>query len=166
MKRNLFVMSLLGLLASLLLAPLVPLVAAASTSFSFTLIGPQTAEALDGDTLRTTGSGSFDTSSGLIVAGGSFTHIKANGTVFARGTWQATSFASFRSFGGLNPGEQGGVLDFIATLIPDHGSPVPNVPVTVVCLIDAPSSFTGSEGVTVGAFTKVIRGAILFHLNQ
>lgn len=169
MKRNLFVISLLAMLASFLPAPLLPPVAAADPSFAFNLLGPQTAEnPVTGDTLRVTGSGSFDTVIHSIIASGSFTHTTASGTVVARGTWQATSFTSFTLFGGENPGEQGGVLQFVATLIPNDGPPVPSVPVTVVCRIDAPSSFPKTlypEGVRVGAFTNVTRGATLFHAN-
>ena len=170
MKRNLFAVSLIVLLASFLSPPLVPPVAAADTSFGFTFLGPQTAEnPLTFDTLRVTGSGSFDTMTHSIEASGSFTHILANGTVFARGTWQATSFTSFTLFGGEHLGEQGGVLHFVATLIPNDRPPVPSVPVTVVCRIDAPLSFPKTmfpEGVKVGDFSDVTRGAILFHLNQ
>jgi hypothetical protein len=169
MKRNLFVISLLALLASFLPAPLLLPVAAADTSFAFTLLGPQTAEnPVTGDTLRVTGSGSFDTMTHSITASGSFTHTTASGTLVARGTWRATSFPGFTLFGGENPGEQGGVLQFVATLIPNDGPPIPGVPAIVVCRIDAPPSFpktTYPEGVRVGNFTDVTRGATLFHLN-
>ena len=88
------------------------------TSFSFNLVGPNTAMASSGDIIRTTGSGSFDAAASAIVASGSFTHITASGSVFARGTWVATAFNGFESFGGPNPGTQGGVLEFTATLFP------------------------------------------------
>ena len=156
------------LIAAVSMLPLVLPAAASGTSFGFTLVGPQSTEGtgvVDGDTLRTTGSGSFDTSSGAIVASGSFTHIKADGTVFAQGTWQATSFISFTGFGGPNPGLQGGELKFHATFLPNGGTPSTRL-VTVVCRINAPSGFTAHEGVTVGLFTDVTRGATLIHANE
>lgn len=157
------------LIATLSTLPLVLPAAASGTNFGFNLVGPQStmavSEPIAGDTLVTTGSGSFDTSTDAIVASGSFTHIKANGTVFDKGTWQATSFVSFAAFGGPNPGLQGGELKFQANFLPDRGAPSTRL-VTVVCRINAPSGFTASKGVTVGLFTNVTRGATLFHENE
>jgi hypothetical protein len=133
---------------------------------SFNLISPNTARnPTTGDIIRTTGSGSFDATARTILASGSFTHFRANGSVVARGTWAATAFTSFWRFGGPNPGTQGGVLVFAATLFPVGGSPVPGLPVTVTCLVKKPSGFTGEEGTTVGAFTDKTDGMTLFHLN-
>jgi len=135
------------------------------TSFSFNLVGPNTARAPSGDIIRTTGSGSFDVAARTIVASGSFTHINAAGSVVARGTWAATAFTSFVAFGGPNPGTQGGVLEFSATLFPGGGSPVTGVPVTVTCLVNKPSGFTEEEGTTVGDFTEKTGGHTLFHVD-
>ena len=168
MKKLVMLAFCTTLLATLSTSPLVLPAAASGTSFGFNLVGPQTTMAVSGpiagDTLRTTGSGSFDTS-GSIVASGSFTHIKANGTVFDRGTWQATVFVSFTAFGGPNPGLQGGELKFHATFLPDGGTPSTRL-VTVVCRINAPSGFTDPEGVRVGLFTDVTRGATLFQETE
>lgn len=168
MKKLVMVLFLMVLGVTLSTLSLVSPAAASGTSFGFNLVGPQSTKAdsgpFAGDSLRTTGSGSFDT--GSIVASGSFTHFKADGTVFAKGTWQATSFVSFTPFGGPNPGLQGGTLNFIATFFPNGEAPVTGLSVTVNCRINAPSGFTGPEGVMVGDFTEVTRGAILFHLNQ
>ncbi len=133
---------------------------------SFNLISPNTARnPTTGDSIRTTGSGSFDAAAGTIVASGSFTHFLANGNVVAKGTWAATAFNSFLSFGGPNPGTQGGVLVFTATLFPVGGSPVTGRLVTVTCLVNKPFWFTGEEGTTVGDFTDKTDGQTLFHLN-
>jgi len=130
---------------------------------SFNLISPNTAtDPSTGDIIRTTGSGSFDVSASTIVASGSFTHTTAGGSVVARGTWAASAFTSFEGFGGPNPGTQGGVLTFSATLSPVGDSPVL---VTVTCLVNKPTGFTGKEGTTVGAFTVKTGGATLFHLD-
>ena len=169
MKKLVMLVFLTILIATLSTLPLVLSAAASGTSFGFNLVGPQSTEGtgpVDGDTLRTTGSGSFDTSTGTIVASGSFTHIKADGTVAAKGTWQATSFTGFTPFGGPNPGLQGGELKFQATFFPDGEPPAPGRSVTVVCRINAPSGFTLPEGVMVGLFKDVTRGATLFHANE
>lgn len=167
-RSNPFVIPLIVLLASFLLpAPLVPPAAADSTIFGFNLIKPNTAQAASGpfmgDTLRTTGSGSFNTVTHSIMGSGSFTHIKADGTVFARGTWEATSFVSFKSFGGPNPGLQGGVLLFLATLFPEGGIPMPGLAVTFTCKINA--SPGTQDGTTVGDFTIITGGETLLHVN-
>src|SRR5713101_823835 len=99
MKKLLMVLFLMVLGGTLSTSSLVSPAAASGTSVGFNLVGPQSTKAdsgpFAGDTLQTTGSGSFDTSSRSIVASGSFTHFKANGNVFDKGTWQATSFVSF-----------------------------------------------------------------------
>src|SRR5258708_26491863 len=174
MKKLAMLLFLMVLGATLSTVSLVSPAAASGTSFGFSLVGPQSTKAdsgpLAGDTLRTTGSGSFDTSTGSIVASGSFTHFRADGTVFDKGTWQATSFVSFTPFGGPNPGLQGGTLNFVATAFPDGGEPVPGFSVTVNCRINAPPSFKGHEGVLVVLvaddfdFTDLTRGPTLLHL--
>jgi hypothetical protein len=168
MKRSLFVIPLVVLLASFLPAPLVPSAVAGPTSFSFTFIKPNTAEnPSTGDTIRMTGSGSFDTSSLSIVASGSFTHTTASGTVVARGTWQATSpIIGFMSIGGPNPGEQAGLLRFKATLVPDVGPSISDLIVTFTCVFDGFTLPGLKDGTTIGAFTIITGGLTLFHVNQ
>jgi hypothetical protein len=140
---------------------------AGNTTFSFSLTGPQiTANPSTGATIRTTGAGSFDPSASTVVASGSFTEFNANGSVAARGTWLATGFVSFTLFGGPDPGTQGGTLQITVTLFVQGGAPQTGVPMTVNCLIDAPSGFLGAEGDTIGDFTVSVRGRTLFHLNQ
>lgn len=159
---------LLAILASTL--GFAPPAAAGDPTYSFNLVGPNTTKALSGpfagDTLELTGSGAFDPTAGTVVASGSFTHSMASGTVVAKGTWQATAFVSFTAFGGPNPGLQGGTLAITVTFFPEGGAPVTGLPMTVTCLINKPTGFTGKEGVTVGDFTKITRGATLFHLNE
>ncbi|HET8922204.1 MAG TPA: hypothetical protein VFN26_04320 [Candidatus Acidoferrum sp.] len=169
MKKLVLFAFLTMLVVTLSTFPLVLPAVASGTIFGFNLVGPQSTMAVSGpiagDTLQTTGSGSFDTSTGTIVASGSFTHIKADGTVFDKGAWQANSFVSFTAFGGPNPGLQGGELKFQATFSPNGGTPSTRM-VTVVCRINAPAGFTAHEGVTVGLFTDVTRGATLFHESE
>ena len=154
------------LTAMLTAAVLSPLNAAAgTTSFSFQLTGPNTAVAssgpFSGDTIRMTGSGSFDTGAATVDAEGSFKIIQSNGTVVESGTWQATAFTSFTGFGGKNPGFQGGVLAITVTLIPVHGTPLSGQSMTVTCVVNAPPGF--EEGTTVGDFTTKTGGTTLFH---
>lgn len=161
-RRAFTIVASLAFLAPLLAAP----AAANDATVSFNLVGPNITRAADGATLRTTGSGSFDSGAGTIVASGSFTHFLSNGTVFANGTWKATAFVSFRPFGGPNAGTQGGVLHLIVTLFPDGGAPVTGLSMSITCRINAPAGFTEEEGVTLDLFTEKIRGATQFHLNQ
>lgn len=173
MKRKLSVIPLVVLLASFLPGPLVPPVVASTcssfSSFGFNFfeepgVGPNiTEDKSTGDTIRMTGSGSFDISSSSITASGSFTHTTASGALVARGTWRAHSFDSFMCLGFLNPGEIGGVLLFTATLVPDGGAPSSPLPATFTCKIGAPSL---KDGVTIGSFTEIISGFTLFHANQ
>src|SRR5713101_3601916 len=116
---------------------------ATNTSYSFNLIGPNTAMAQNtipgtpitaGDVLRLTGSGAFDTSTGTANGAGSFTHYKPDGSVFARGTWTVTGFQSFTSYGGPRPGTQGGVLLVQVTL-----GPFTRLTLQVSCLVNAPA---------------------------
>ena len=161
------------LLGAMLLAALpvpsrvAPPISANATTYSFNLIGPNTAEASSGDTIRVTGSGTFNAAgAGSVVASGAFTHFLANGSVFARGTWQATAFNSFDAFGGPNPGTQGGVLEITITLFPKGGAAVTGVPMSVTCLVNKPASFTEEEGTTVADFTEKTGGQTLFHLEN
>ncbi len=161
---------LCALLATLMSSAWTRPAAASTTTVSFNLLGPNTAMApsgpFAGDTIRVTGSGTFNTAAKTVIASGSFTHIKANGTVFARGTWQATGFTSFTAFGGPNPGLQGGQLWITVTLFPNGGTPHLGFPMSVTCLINKPTTFTGEEGTTVGPFTKKTGGKTLFHLTS
>jgi hypothetical protein len=141
--------------------------ASATTTYSFQLTGPNTAvNPGNGDMIRVTGSGTFDTSAHTVVASGSFTHRTSTGMLVARGVWAATAFVGFDSFGGPNNGIQGGVLDITATLFPDGGTPHTGVPIEVVCVVNAPAGFTEEEGTSVGAFTDHTGGTTLFHLGD
>jgi hypothetical protein len=138
---------------------------AASTSFGFTLEGPVLVlNPSTGDTLRLTGSGTFDPATGTITASGSFTHRLADGSVFHRGTWAASAFTSFAGFGGPNKGLQGGILALTVTLFPDGGAPVTGVPMTITCMIFAPPGT--EEGVTLAGFTELISGTTAFHAGS
>jgi hypothetical protein len=140
----------------------------ADPTYSFTLDGPQAAgDPNTGNTILVTGSGSFDTAdSGTVIGSGSFTILNSSGAAVSRGTWKATSFVSFDSFGGFNPGTQGGVLNITVTLSPNVGAPGTGVSMTVTCRVKAPPNFTGAEGITIGSFTHTIAGHTLFHLNE
>ena len=151
-------------------AVLLPVAEAANQTYSFNLVGPQLTSAgpLPAVSVRTTGSGSFDTVAQTVIASGSFTQFNPDGSVAARGTWVATSFVSFIAFGGPNPGLQGGVLQITVTLFFQGGGQQTDVPMTVTCLINAPPGFTGDEGITLGVFTQskdVGHSHTLFHLN-
>ncbi len=146
---------------------------APDATFSFNLIGPNTTkDDGTGNTITLTGGGSFDTPGGPVVASGTFAIFNAAGEKVSKGMWNATAFGSFNSFGGPNPGFQGGVLEIIATFTPTGGTPVPGTIMVVTCLVNKPAGFTGKEGVILApaeegfeSFTDIIRGATLFHKN-
>ena len=134
-------------------------------SYSFELTGPQTArDPSTGNTILITGGGSFDTGAGTVIASGSFAILNSSGAVVSHGTWKATAFGSFESFGGPNPGTQGGLLDITVTLFPLSGAPMTGVPMAITCLVGAPPP-GAEEGITIGSFTNTKRGRTLFHLN-
>jgi hypothetical protein len=167
MKRTLTVLGILLTLASMV--ALAPAGFAAATPNSVNLSPPNTAMApsgpFKGDTIRVTGSGTFDTSTAAIVASGSFTHTHPNGTIVARGTWVATAFTSFVGFGGPSPGFQGGQLWFTATLFPEGGSPHTGIAMSITCLVGLGPGHGFEEGTTVDGFTDKTGGATLFHID-
>ena len=146
---------------------------ATNTSYSFNLVGPNTAMAANtipgtpiaaGDFLRMTGSGAFDTSAGAASGGGSFTHYKPDGSVFARGIWVITGFQSFSAYGGPNRGHQGGVLLVTVSIIGPEAT-FAGLTLQVSCGINAPSG-APDEGTTLpGLFTEAPSGTTLFHNN-
>jgi hypothetical protein len=115
-----------------------------------------------------TGAGIFDTATGELVAMGSFKVFASDGTLIARGTWAATDFDGFISFGGPSPGFQGGFLEITVSLFPVGGAPITDVPMTVLChLGDVPEEFEDEEeGTTVGPFTAITGGLTLFNLHE
>ncbi len=146
---------------------------ATNTSYSFNLVGPNTAMAANtvpgtpiaaGDVLRMTGSGAFDTSAETASGGGSFTHYKPDGSVFARGIWVITGFQSFSAYGGPNRGHQGGVLLATVSIIGPEAT-FAGLTLQVSCGINAPSG-APDEGTTLpGLFTEATGGTTLFHSN-
>ena len=158
------VLTVLGT-ALVMVAPAAP-AAADSTTYTFTLLGPNTAVAPAGphagDSIRVTGSGTFNPAAGTIVAGGSFTHLSADGTVHERGWWRATALTSFTGFGGPSPGRQGGVLWLVVTHFHQGGAPHEGIPMSVTSTVNAPPGLV--EGTTVGEFTVKTGGRVRFHL--
>ncbi len=148
--------------------------ATSTTSYSFNLVGPNTAMAQNtipgtpisaGDVLRLTGAGAFDLSKGAASGGGSFTHYKPDGSVFARGLWVVTGFQSFTSYGGPNPGVQGGVLLVTVSIIGPEAT-FSGLTLQVSCHVNAQAN-APEEGTTLpGLFSVPTSGNTLFHLNN
>ncbi len=143
-----------------------PRAAASNVSYGFNMVGPNTSKnPSSGNTIQVVGGGSFDTAAEAVVATGSFAEFDASGSVIAQGSWKATAFVGFVSYGGPSPGFQGGQLMLTVTLFPKGAPPQPGVAMSVTCLVGSPP--TGAEeGVTVADFTDKTRGATLFHLNE
>lgn len=143
-------------------------VQAASAAYSFNLTGPNTAVSVpgapfEGDTIKLRGSGTFDPATGAVDASGAFTHVHPDGSVVARGTWVSTAFVSFTAFGGPSDGKQGGVLWITVDVIHEGQTVFADLPMSVTCLVNAPSDFTGEEGTTLGPFLEETGGQTLFH---
>ena len=148
--------------------------ATSSISYSFNLVGPNTAMAQNtipgtpiaaGDVLRLTGAGAFDLSKSAANGGGSFTHYKPDGSVFARGLWVVTGFQSFTSYGGPSPGVQGGVLLLTVSIIGPEAT-FSGLTLRVSCHINAPAN-APEEGTTLpGLFSVPTGGNTLYHLNN
>jgi hypothetical protein len=167
MKKRATYLSVTALAAMLSILALTSSASANDLTYSFTLDGPQTAEDPGSrNTIRVTGSGSFDNSAGSVIGSGSFTILNSGGAVISRGIWNATAFVGFDSFGGFNPGTQGGVLNITVTLSPNAGTPMTGVSMVVTCRVKAPANFAGAEGITIGSFTDTVAGHTLFHLNE
>ena len=165
---------IIGLLATVLVpfsTVLVPFSAHASTTnWSFNLVSPNFATATSapspvkvGDTIRLTGSGSFDTLAVTITGSGSFTHYNTSGEVIAHGTWTAVTLVGFTPFGGPNPGLQGGVVTITVNQYVGGELRHAGVRMTVTCPINQPGGYV--EGTTLGPFTAKVKGDTLFHKN-
>ena len=147
-------------------------VADPGTSYAFRLKGPNVAVATvfdehhqPGDTIRVTGSGTFDTTSGVVTGGGSFTHFNADGTVHMRGSWEATGLVSFASFGGPKTSQQGGVLQLTTMHFDQDGQPCMcgdegGMPMTLTSVVNDPAGTVG--GVTTGPFGQSVSGVVAF----
>jgi len=174
-----------GAISAILIAVFVaiPLVGAeGETSYSFTFVGPNFSKAAAtipgthvkaGDWLRIVGAGTFDTSTLGVSGGGAYTHINFDGTVHGRGIWTVKEFVSFNSYGGPNPGKQGGLLKIIIHAISTSEVAEFTFMVQISCLVNAPPgapaegfNVWGGPNYAVPVFGIVVSGRTLFHLNE
>lgn len=166
MKKTLSALVLTAILVGLL--AVTPVASATGTTYAFRMQGPNVATATvfdehhqPGDTIRLTGSGTFDVVSGTVTGGGSFVHLKADGTVHMRGTWQATQALTFTAFGGPRNGLQGGVLTLATVHLHADGTPgEAEIPMTMTSAVSAPVGTVG--GTTTGPFGQVVSGVVAF----
>ena len=99
-----------------------------------------------GDHVIIYGSGSWNTATGAVQAGGMLVHKAEDGSLVARAPWRATGVESFDSFGG-NGFLEGGVL-VLDVRVYASGGPVDVDDFTITCLIGtAPAG--AEEGVMV-----------------
>jgi hypothetical protein len=171
-RRTAYLTVPMTLLLILAVAPaFLPRVSAQATSYSFNLLGPNTAMAPEGspafagDTLTVTGSGSFDTSAKTISGGGSYQITTSGGVVVDKGTYVISMFVGFTPYGGPSPGFQGGKLALTVTATSSlTGATTTNIQSTVTCLVGSPPQ-GAMEGVTSGVFSQSVIGKTLFHIN-
>ena len=160
-NRKQSVISSLLLLGALLGLP----VSAQAAVYNFQLDGPNTAADADGNVIAVTGTGRFDTTAGTVSAGGAFTVYNSEGTVVSKGTWAASSFVDFDSYGGVNRGYQTGRLEMVVTLTTRHGSPVSGGLMVVYCEpgeVPGAAEANSEDGITLGEFTESTGGYTLF----
>jgi hypothetical protein len=146
-------------------------VSAQTTSFSFNLIGPNVSVATKtttgpgftvviGSTLTLTGSGTFDTATGAVTGGGSFTEFSPNGAFIDRGTWASSALVTFNPYGGPSPGIQGGLLGLVVKA--SNGF---TAIFQVSCRVNAPAG-APDEGTTIpGLYDGAVSGLTLFHVD-
>ena len=135
--------------------------------YHFELQGLNTAADESGNVIVINGQGIFDTTQGIVEAGGTYVVDDSSGALVSRGRWVGTDFVSFEPGGGVNNGFQTGLLDIEVTLQPRAGAPIPGVPMTVVCApgeVPGPADEDSEDGTTVGAFTVGAHGFTLFQL--
>ena len=156
MKRT--VNSVGKVLALLVVASCWPMASAQAAQWGFTVYKKNTAmDPSSADTIRVTGAGMFDDVTADVFGHGSYDISNAAGQATERGIWSATDFVGFTSQGGLNKGAQGGVLEITITLVPNGGSPVAGVPMTVICPFDPVAGFDEENDATlVGRFTEKV----------
>lgn len=142
---------------------------AAGAGYGFRLGTPNVAAVTDldehhqpGDTIRLTGSGWFDPTTGAVSGGGSFVHFREDGTVHMRGTWEASGFGSFTPFGAPRNGKLGGVLQLTTIHLGEDGMGCEHgaVPMTITSGVRAPAGTIA--GTTTGPFGQVVSGAPTF----
>lgn len=161
------------LAASLLVLALAWPASASGMLYSFRLVKPNTAVippggASDehhqpGDSIRVTGSGTFDLATGAVTGSGSFVHYDADGTVHLKGTWVATGLVGFTSFGGPTPGHQGGILQLTTLHYDQDGNPCDCMGSggTTMILTSTVNASVGTVGGTaVGPFTQPTGGSV------
>jgi len=119
----------------------------------------------NGDSIRVTGSGTFDTA-GSVNGQGSYSIRNSAGAVTERGTWSATEFVSFNSDGGPNNGLQGGDLVITVTLFPNNGSPQEGVSLTLDCPYENGVFDVPSCDITIADFLNPAGGVMAFHLIE
>ena len=113
-----------------------------------------------GDRITVSGGGTFDVAARTVNAAGVFVHRSADGAIHCQGTWWATDFTSFVSFG-ADP--RGGPLGGVLSVVLGHhcttmGMTMTGMPMTVTSTLRAPAGSV--RGTTVGDFTQPLGGAV------
>ena len=162
---------LLPLLVLTVAALGVPAAHAGSTSGTFQLFaGGDFGRAPNGDEIKVTGEGTFSVHPMWVDASGEFTHYKADGSVFAQGTWTANRMLSLNFYGcryiprlGVDLGDDslcGGALKLAATFQTPLGT-LHGI-LTIFCIVGpkAPAAHGTEEGEGV---TVNVPGVINFN---
>ncbi len=133
---------------------------------------PDVAKAANGDTLSIGGTGTFSVENEEATGGGTFVHMNSDGQVLASGTWTATEFVSFVSYGtdgGTFPANfEGGRVVLTVHLTPATGGDGFDGVLQITCLIGNPP-LGAEEGITLAIqdgpnFSQTVSGFTLFML--
>ena len=127
----------------------------------------------NGETVEILGNGTFSTKPKMITGSGTAIHRNKNGTIVARGTWQATKLISFKSYGSASaqslPKEfEGGRALIKVSIKPDGFNQSFDGTLTVTCLLGDEVPKKQEEGIRLAIravpinFNKEISGATLF----
>jgi hypothetical protein len=132
---------------------------------------PDVSRASSGETVEITGSGSFTVFSKSVTGSGNFTHKAADGTVVAKGTWEAVQLLSFQSYGsaaaqGLPKNLWGGKV-LIRVQLFVGGNPVFTGILRVTCMLGDQIPPSAMEGVRLAVqtgpnFNKEVSGLTVF----
>jgi hypothetical protein len=122
-----------------------------STAFYFSVATKATTGTYANDFIAIFGSGIFG---GQDVAGNGIFSIStglppSSTNSLASGTWEATRFVSFVSYGVANPRAEGGQLVISITLAFDNGHTVSGVTLTITCRVGLTTPPPPEEGATL-----------------
>ena len=166
MRRLKLMLTSMAAVAAVSLCPAAPASAdgtAAQSRYSFAVLANTAVSpnggmmGSPGDRISVTGAGTFNPARRTGRAAGVFAHYTASGAIHCKGTWRATDFTSFVSFGA----NRGGVLSIVVThRCASMDMTMAGLAMTVTSTVNAPAGYL--QGTTVAEFTQPLGGTVAF----